>query len=137
MIIADTSAMLALLNSGDAHHEAMLRWYEVDGQDWVIPWAVLPELDYLLASRAGADAQLAVMDDVATGNYRVDWGETGDMRRAAELAHRYHNLRLGLVDAVVMAIAERRKADAIATLDLRHFGAVRLKTEPLLIPRDG
>jgi hypothetical protein len=35
-----------------------------------------------------------------------------------------------------MAVAERRRADAIATLDLRHFGAVTLRGRPRLVPRD-
>ena len=44
--------------------------------------------------------------------------------------------RLGLVDAAVIATAERLKANAIATLDLRHFGAVAIKGSPRLVPRD-
>jgi hypothetical protein len=43
---------------------------------------------------------------------------------------------MGLVDAVVMVTAARLKARAIATLDLRHFGAVSLPGHPRLIPRD-
>jgi len=35
-----------------------------------------------------------------------------------------------------MAVAERRRAVAIATLDVRHFGAVRLEGNPRLLPRD-
>jgi hypothetical protein len=35
-----------------------------------------------------------------------------------------------------MAVAERRRARAIATLDTRHFGAVALRTKPRLLPRD-
>jgi hypothetical protein len=35
-----------------------------------------------------------------------------------------------------MAVAERRKVEAIATLDLRHFGAVALRGRPRLLPRD-
>ena len=45
-------------------------------------------------------------------------------------------MKLGLVDAVVMAIAERLGATAIATLDVRDFGAVKLRGEPKLYPRD-
>jgi hypothetical protein len=45
-------------------------------------------------------------------------------------------LGLGLVDAVVIAIAERVRAEAIATLDLRHFGAVKIAGSPRLFPRD-
>jgi len=35
-----------------------------------------------------------------------------------------------------MAIAERTRAEAIATLDLRHFSAVRIIGSPRLFPRD-
>jgi hypothetical protein len=40
------------------------------------------------------------------------------------------------VDALVLAMAERLRAEAIATLDLRHFGAVRLPRSLRLLPRD-
>jgi hypothetical protein len=40
------------------------------------------------------------------------------------------------VDGVVMGVAERLGADAIATLDLRHFGAVEIRGRPALVPRD-
>ena len=43
---------------------------------------------------------------------------------------------MGLVDAVVMATAERLGARAIATLDLRHFAAVAILGNPILLPRD-
>jgi predicted nucleic acid-binding protein len=81
-------------------------------------------------------AQEAFLADVANGSFRVEWGRAGDLARAGELDRRYRSLRLGLVDAVVMATCERLGADAIATLDMRHFGAVTLKTRPKLLPRD-
>jgi predicted nucleic acid-binding protein len=57
--------------------------------------------------------------------------------RARDLKTRQTSaLRLGLVDAVVMAVAERLRAEAIATLDLRHFGAVKIAGAPRLLPRD-
>jgi hypothetical protein len=40
------------------------------------------------------------------------------------------------VDAVVIAIAERLRPAAIATLDLRHFAAVAIGGTPKLFPRD-
>ena len=63
-------------------------------------------------------------------------GREADLRRANEIATRYRALRLGLVDAAVVAAAERLRATAIATLDLRHFGAVTIRGRPRLIPRD-
>jgi hypothetical protein len=35
-----------------------------------------------------------------------------------------------------MAVAERLRAEAIATLDLRHFAAVPLRVPVRLLPRD-
>lgn len=76
-------------------------------------------------------------DDLAAGAFRVEWGAPADLERAAELDRRYAKLRLGVVDAVVMAVAERLGADAIATLDRRHFGAVTLRGSPRLVPDAG
>jgi hypothetical protein len=44
-------------------------------------------------------------------------------------------LRLGLVDGIVIAIAERVRARAIVTLDLRHFGAAASGRPKLLLRR--
>jgi predicted nucleic acid-binding protein len=76
------------------------------------------------------------MDDLTAGAFAVEWGEPADLERAATLDAKYAKLGLGLVDAAVMAVAERLEADAIATLDLLHFGAVALATKPRLLPRD-
>jgi predicted nucleic acid-binding protein len=49
---------------------------------------------------------------------------------------RYRDLSFGLTDGVVMAVAERLGARAIATLDLRDFAPVSLRGAPKLYPRD-
>jgi predicted nucleic acid-binding protein len=48
-----------------------------------------------------------------------------DWRRIADLTEQYADLPLGIVDASVVALAERRELDVIATLDHRHFATVR------------
>jgi predicted nucleic acid-binding protein len=136
IVVADTGAIVALVDASDRHHEALRRLFADDPEAWVLPWAVLPEVDYLLARHVGPRAQQLFMSDLASGAYRVAWGEGKDLRRAREIDTRYKSLRLGLVDGVVIAVAERLAADAIATLDLRHFGAVSIKGQPKLLPRD-
>jgi predicted nucleic acid-binding protein len=136
VVVADTGAIVGLVDSDDAHHAALKRLYERDPDDWILPWAILPEVDYLLGSQVSRRAQEAFLADVGNGSFRVEWGRAGDLTRAGELDRRYRSLRLGLVDAVVMATYERLGAEAIATLDLRHFGAVTLKIRPKLLPRD-
>lgn len=136
MIVADTGAVLALLDRSDRHHDALAALFRERPEAWILPWAILPEIDYLAATHLGIRVQEAFLADLADGDLRVDWGDAGDLARAREVSRRYRDLRLGLVDAVVMAVAERRRARAIATLDLRHFAAVKLKIQPKLLPRD-
>ena len=136
MIVADTGAVLALLDAGDTHHAAFLELYDRDPEAWVLPWAILPELDYLLATHVSARAEQVFLADLAEGSFTVEWGDDEDLKAARRIAARYESLRLGLVDAAVIAIAERRRARAIATLDTRHFGAVEIAGAPLLFPRD-
>lgn len=136
MIVADTGALLALIDASEAHHRVLRELYEEQPGSWILPWAVLPELDYLLATHLGRKAQEAFLADVAEGVFTVEWGGDEDLDAARRIDARYRSLALGLVDAVVIAQAERLKAGAIATLDLRHFGAVSIKGNPRLLPRD-
>jgi hypothetical protein len=136
VIVADTGAIVALVDADDRHHGPLRRLFESEPDAWLLPWAVLPEVDYLLAEHVGARAQERFAGDLASGAWAVEWGDPADLVRAEEISRRHRGLRLGLVDSVVMAVAERRRAAAIATLDLRHFGAVTLRGRPRLLPRD-
>ena len=136
MIVADTGAVLALLDASDRHHAALRRLYEDDPVAWVLPWAVLPEVDDLVTSQLGSRAEAAFLADLAEGAFSVEWGIDADLAEARRMCQKYDALPLGLVDAVVMAVALRLRAPAIATLDLRHFGVVDLAGHPKLVPRD-
>ena len=82
-----------------------------------MPRAILPEVDYLVAAHLGAKAQEVFLDDLADSAFSVEWGRDEDLAAARRICTRYRSLRIGLVDAAVIATAERLKADAIATLD--------------------
>ena len=136
MIVVDTGAIVALIDRSDRHHRALRDLYRQDPSAWVLPWAILPEVDYLVGAHLGARAQEAFLADLADGTFSVVWGEERDLDEAQRLSERYPKLRIGLVDAVVIATATRLKALAIATLDLRHFGAITIPGNPKLLPRD-
>lgn len=136
MIVADTGGILGLLDADDRHHHRLLAIFEASGSEWVIPWAVLPEVDHLARSRLGDAVARAFLDDIAAGRLGVEWGTPEDLTRAREIDTSYAGLRLGLVDTVVMAIAERLGARATVTLDERDFGAVKLAGDPEIWPRD-
>lgn len=136
MIVADTSAMYALVDVRDRHHEVLRAHFEAGPGRWCVPWALLPELDYLVASRLGDRVERALLADLADGAFAIAWGDPADLVRAEELNRKHPALALGLVDGIVMAVAERLGAEAIATLDLRHFAAVKIRGDPKLLPRD-
>jgi hypothetical protein len=79
----------------------------------------------MLASRAGVQAEVGFLRDVADGVYDLVAVVQADVSRAAQLVERYSDLPLGTADAVVVAVAERYGAAIIATLDRRHFSVVR------------
>jgi predicted nucleic acid-binding protein len=136
VIVADTGAIVALVDADERHHRVLRELFEDKPEDWILPWAILPEVDYLLATHVGRRAEEAFLADVADGGYVVEWGRETDLLRAQTICSAHRSLRLGLVDAFVIAISERLKASAIATLDLRHFGAVKIRGTPKLLPRD-
>jgi predicted nucleic acid-binding protein len=136
VIVADTGAIVALLDADEAHHEALRTVFEAAPQRWVLPWAILPEVDYLVGSQLGSRAEAAFLDDLAEGRFAIEWGRETDVTEARRICQKYKSLRLGLVDGVVIAVAERLKAEAIATLDVRHFSAVKIRGNPRILPRD-
>jgi predicted nucleic acid-binding protein len=135
VIVADTGAILALIDRDDRHHEKLRQVFD-DDSEWILPWAILPEVDYLLANHVSQKVASMFLRDLAESSYAVEWGEEVDLIRADELCRKYASLRLGLVDGVVIAVAERLGATAIATVDVRHFGAVKISGAPKLFPRD-
>jgi uncharacterized protein len=136
MIVADTGAMVALIDRSDRHHDALTAIYDEDPSGWVLPWAILPEVDYLVGKFLGPRAEEAFLADLADGVFRVEWGREDDLVRARALVRQHRALQIGLVDGVVIAVAERLHASAVATLDLRHFDAIAIRNRPALLPRD-
>jgi uncharacterized protein len=136
IVVADTSAVLALLDADDAHHERLRALWEAAPAAWLLPWAVLPEVDYLVRRHLGERVARLFLSDVAAGAFAVEHSQSSDLTRARELDEQYATLSLGLVDGVVAAVAERVRAGAIATLDVRDFGALELAGAPKLVPRD-
>jgi len=124
-LILDTGPLLAALDAADPDHEACARLLTEADEDLLVPGLVLAELDYWCQERLGGDAWLVFLDDVLRGAYRVEAPALADLERCAALQRAYADLRLGVVDASVVALAERLGERRVATLDRRHFGVVR------------
>lgn len=88
-----------------------------------MPAPVLVEIDHFVP--AGAFASF--LADVQRGAFVIEDLQPDDYVRIAELLHTYRDLRLGFVDAAVLAVVERHRERRVATLDRRHFGVVQPK----------
>ena len=124
-LICDTGPLYSALDRDDVDHAACAALLTERADDLLVPSPVLVEVAWLSEKRLGPEALSSLLADVASGLLRVADLATGDYERARELIERYADLRLGFVDAAVVAIAERIGERTIATLDHRHFGVVR------------
>ena len=89
----------------------------------LVPALVLTEVSYLLADCIGEHAELAFARALRTASCRSSRCSTHSVC-ISELIEEI-DLPLGMVDASVIALAERRNLEVIATLDQRHFSVVR------------
>ncbi len=90
-----------------------------------MPQLVLVEAGYFVRKQLGSGAEAGFLRELVRGSLDLQPLEHGDLIRMAELIETYADLRLGTVDASVIAIAERLGATTIATLGRRHFTVVR------------
>jgi predicted nucleic acid-binding protein len=123
VIVVDTSAILAYMNSADTHHAAVRDWLLGEGDDLATTPLIVAEADHLVA-RAGRRALSALRADLAAGAYLVEWW-SGAIAATVGVAERYADLGIGLADASLVVLAERLRTTEIATLDTRHFRALR------------
>ena len=68
---------------------------------------------------------IKLTDEIAHGKYRIEDLIDADYQRVADLLRTYDDLRVGFVDAAVLAIVERLREPKLATLDQRHFTVMR------------
>ena len=124
-LICDTGPLLAALDAADPDHERCARLLTNADEDLLVPTLVLAELDYWCSRRLPREAWLVFLDDVLAGVYRVEPPTGADLARCRELQARYADLTIGIVDASVVALTERLGESKVATLDQRHFRALR------------
>jgi predicted nucleic acid-binding protein len=96
----------------------------------LLPSPVLTEVCWLL--ERWPDVEAAFLEETAHGAFELIHLAPVDLARMAELVRHYADFPLGAVDASVLAVAERFGAERIATLDHRHFAAVKPAHVPAL-----
>jgi uncharacterized protein len=124
-VLLDAGPLFAAAATRDKHHGRCVELLSSADRPLLVPALVVTEVSYLLSDRIGPHAELAFARAVAAGELVVEPVLDSEWQRIAELTEQYLDLPLGMVDASVVALAERHEIDTIATLDRRHFATVK------------
>jgi len=122
-VIVDTGPLYALIDRDDRYHAQSVKFFENEPEALIVPALVLAEVSYLALKHAGEKAEIAFVRSVVDGELQTEPITPEDLARSLEILEKYQDNRFGLVDASVMACAERLNVRRVATLDRRHFSA--------------
>jgi predicted nucleic acid-binding protein len=123
-LICDTGALIDYLVEGAADHRLFRNAID-QARTRYVPGLVLTEVDYFL--RNERRAMQVFIQDLARGAFTYAPPTVGQLSRAMEVDRRFEDLALGLVDGSIVALAEFLGIRRLATRDVRHFAAVRLR----------
>lgn len=124
MIVLDTSVALAFMDRRDEDHERVRDWIAATEEELSTTPLIVAELDHLACRQGGAAAARALREDLSRGAYLIEWWST-TIHEAIAVAKRYESMELGLADASLVVLAARLQTIEIATLDERHFRALK------------
>lgn len=130
MLIVDAGPLVAAAATRDRNHDRCVELLAHAPRPIVVPILVVTEVAYFLGDRLGPAAERAFAESVRLGELEVEPVEPEDWARIAELLDQLPDL--GIVDASVVGACERLGETRLATLDRRHFGAVRPRHCPAL-----
>jgi predicted nucleic acid-binding protein len=125
VLLADTNIWLAAADRRSDRHSECATVLRDHRGELAAPVPVIAETAWLVLDRLGTAAQATFLRLVTSGQLTpIDLTEA-DWRRCAGLAGQYASLRLDLIDASLIAVAERTGQTRIATLNHRDFTVVR------------
>ncbi|MCB1030264.1 MAG: PIN domain-containing protein [Acidimicrobiales bacterium] len=124
MLLLDTNILVAAADRSTPEYERCVAVLDSD-TDLIVSTPVVVETAWMIESRLGPEAEAAFVNSVAAGELRVVDLSEADWTRCRDLITQYADLRLGLVDASVVVLAERFGLETIATLNHRDFAVVR------------
>ncbi len=123
-LLCDTGALLDYLVATAPDHRAFRHAIDRSRTRYV-PGLVLAEVDYFL--RKERRAMGALIRDLSRGAFTYAAPTQAILDRAMDIDRQYADLGLGLVDASVVALAEELGVYRLATRDVRHFSAIRVR----------
>jgi predicted nucleic acid-binding protein len=125
LLLVDTNVFLAAADRRSARHEDCASLLRANRHELATTVPVVAESSWLILDRLGTRPQAEFVRTVSSGGLEAVELTTPDWQRCVELIEGYADLRLDLMDASLIAVAERLRLTTIATLDRRDFTVVR------------
>ena len=116
---------MAAALSKDPDHERCATYHNEAPRPLIIPDLVISEVCHMIDKGATENVEAEFLQSLLSEDFRIEHVVDADLERARGLILQYPKLRIGAIDGVVVAVAERLKITTIATLDHRHFTVVR------------
>jgi predicted nucleic acid-binding protein len=123
-ILLDTGVLVALVNASDPDHARCAEaWAQVRAPLITVEGVLIEACHLLRRAPKGPSALIGLVrasgaEIVAPAAARYD--------RAAQLMQKYGDVPMDLVDALLVALAEEKRAPDVLTLDRRGFGVYRI-----------
>ncbi len=112
------------MDRDDTDYELVHDWMRTQEEELITTPLVVAELDYLVARQGGAKASRILRANFDRGAYLVEWWPSA-IHETIAVAKRYESMELGLSDASLIVLAAHLQTTSIATLDERHFRALK------------
>ncbi|MGH3568293.1 MAG: PIN domain-containing protein [Pseudonocardia sp.] len=125
MILTDTSGLLALFNEREPRHHDVRSVLDGLRALLVVSPYVVAELDYLVGTRIGVQAEMAVLRELSGPGYELAAVDPALLGAAADVIEKYADQQIGMTDASIVVLAQRFRTDRVLTLDRHHFSVLR------------
>lgn len=125
MLIVDTGVLVAAADRTDPYHDASAQLLNDEPEPLTTSAMVIAEAAYLLDRELGPHVEALLYQSILDEELHVEALTESDWQRTHDLVVQYADLHLGGTDAGLIALAERHREPRIATLNHRHFRAVR------------
>jgi uncharacterized protein len=123
-VVIDTGFVIELFDERAPLHAPVARWHTVSDEELVTTPLAVAEMDQLVPRRGGHVARQALWRSLDAGALTVRWWADGMDETLAIVRRRPE---IGLVDASLVALANRLRTDRIATLD-DHFRTLQTRS---------
>ncbi|MCX7688880.1 MAG: PIN domain-containing protein [Fimbriimonadales bacterium] len=122
MILCDTGAIIAILNSSDRHHARCVQALsQIPPAPFLMTQACFTEAMYFLFKMGGFPLQERLWMLWETGKLRLYEMSSDEMTRIRTLMQKYQNVPMDYADATIVAAAESTGIRTLFTVDSEFY----------------